>query len=66
MRNQAINYMVSNEEEFRPYHENDVSFTEYCDKMRTDGVWGGYMELYAVSKTYGCAVLVYEYSLGTI
>ncbi|KIZ06508.1 OTU domain-containing protein 3 [Monoraphidium neglectum] len=60
LRQRACDLMVERREEFEPFVEDDQGFETYIKRMRKDGVWGGHMELQALSLLMGANVYVYQ------
>lgn len=49
-RQLSISFMCSNPDDFAPFIEDDESFSSYTTRLRRPGVWGGNLELQALSK----------------
>ena len=49
-RQMAISYMCSNPEDFAPFIEDDEPFNTYTTRLRKPGIWGGNLELQALSQ----------------
>merc|ERR1719447_37172 len=61
IRNKIVDYIVAQQEFFSNYI-SDMSFSRYCQQMRTLGTWGGNIEIQAASEMYQRPIEVYAYS----
>lgn len=64
-RRDAVDYIWSHEDEFRPFMEELKDKTkdpldEYCRKMRKDSTWGGQHELKALALQYKFNVIIHQ------
>lgn len=60
LRQGTCDLMVERREAFEPFVEDDQGFETYIKRMRKDGVWGGHMELQALSLLTGANIYVYQ------
>ncbi|KAI8477500.1 MAG: hypothetical protein J3K34DRAFT_515825 [Monoraphidium minutum] len=60
LRQRACDLMEARREGFEPFVEDDQGFDTYIKRMRKDGVWGGHMELQALSLLAGANIYVYQ------
>ena len=51
--------MVKNREEFEPFVEDDETFDDYIKDMRKDAMWGGNLEIQAMSIRFSINVVIY-------
>nr|CAB3264603.1 OTU domain-containing protein 6B-like [Phallusia mammillata] len=56
LRHKVADYMMDNKDDFMPFLTNDdgnqfshEEFSKYCDDIKTPGIWGGQLELRALS-----------------
>jgi len=79
VRSEVCVYLEENEDNFKCFivvEEDDEmdfdlddhasSYTEYMDRMKQEGEWGGNAELVAAAQLYRCVLLKYLCSLGFI
>ena len=59
-RQDAMEYMLQNKDDFAPFIEDDLTFDEYVEEMEKDGEWGGNLELQALSMRHGFNVIVHQ------
>lgn len=59
-RNEAIDYIVQNKDDFAPFIDDDQTFDEYIEEMSEDGIWGGNLELQALAMRYRFNVIVHQ------
>lgn len=63
VRQKCVEYMVLESFYFCNYVEGDEEFFErYCNRMALDGVWGGNIEIQAMSELYQRPIEIYAYS----
>ncbi|GBF88560.1 hypothetical protein Rsub_01275 [Raphidocelis subcapitata] len=60
LRQRACDLMEARQGEFEPFVEDDQAFDAYLKRMRKDGVWGGHLELFALSHVAGANIFVYQ------
>ena len=58
-RADAIEYIEANKNDFIPFIEDDETIDQYLDEMRKDGVWGGQLEIQALSMMYKFNIIVH-------
>eukprot|EP00494_Astrolonche_serrata_P034583 UN34852 len=61
IREKCVEYMKVERDYFSPYIESSSSFAEYCKHMDKMGVWGGNVEIQAISEMYGRPIEIYAY-----
>ena len=63
VRDFCVNYMKDNEEFYSQFMVNDhLDFTQYMNRLKLDGSWGGNPEITALSQVFECPIEVYEES----
>jgi hypothetical protein len=62
LRARCAQYMRHHEEDFAPFIEDDRSFTSYVAEMSRDGVWGGNLELQALSMALAVNIRIHQLS----
>ena len=63
LREMACNYMLENREEFEPYLEFDNTvntYEDYCENIKNETVWGGQLELKALSDVLNVVIEVIQ------
>ncbi|XP_013133922.1 PREDICTED: OTU domain-containing protein 6B [Papilio polytes] len=68
LRKQTSNYIRENKEDFMPFLNNpetcdlltDSEFEEYCDKIINSKVWGGQIEIRALSNYLKCPISIIQ------
>ena len=58
-REKCIEYMKKNSDIFIPFIEDDEPFEKYIKRMSDDGVWGGNLEIYAMSMAFKFNFYIY-------
>ena len=58
-REKCIEYMKNNKDNFIPFIEDDEPFEKYIERMSEDGVWGGNLEIYAMSMEFKFNFYIY-------
>ena len=51
-RKAACEYMKEHKENFIPFLDEGITFEKYVHRMSFSGVWGGNLEIYAISKKF--------------
>jgi len=59
-RQAAVEYILSNKEDFVPFIEDDETIQEYCKDMASDGVWGGQLEMNALATEFKFNLIVHQ------
>uniref|UniRef100_A0AAV1UCS7 OTU domain-containing protein n=1 Tax=Peronospora matthiolae TaxID=2874970 RepID=A0AAV1UCS7_9STRA len=59
-RDEIVEYMEHQREDFEPFMEDEEKFEKYCERMRSDGTWGGNQELYAAARLFQVYVVVHQ------
>eukprot|EP00850_Spirogloea_muscicola_P012419 SM000080S22934 [mRNA] locus=s80:259401:265942:+ [translate_table: standard] len=59
-RQDTVDFMEANREQFEPFVEDDEPFDKYCKSMREDGAWAGHMELQALSLLRKCNICIHQ------
>jgi OTU domain-containing protein 3 len=54
--------MVENQDHFKFFIEDDVTFDDYIKDMTKDGTWGGNLEIYALSMKFSVNFYIYIYN----
>ncbi|XP_050361480.1 deubiquitinase OTUD6B [Nymphalis io] len=70
LRNRVSSYILEHKEDFMPFLSNtdtnemltDREFEEYCDKIKNTKVWGGQLEIRAISNCLKCPLIVIQAS----
>lgn len=62
IRAAVIAYMERHSEFYSLFVEDDVSWDDYIDSMKTAGTWGGYQELCAASSAFNLSIHVYQWN----
>lgn len=62
IRARIIEYMETNKDFYSMFIEDDVSWDNYIDGMKTAGTWGGYQELCAASAAFNLTIHVYQWN----
>lgn len=60
LRQQCMDYIEVNKEDFQPFVEDDRDFDDYVADMRRDGWWAGNLELQALSKMLEVNIRVHQ------
>lgn len=68
LRSKVSSYIHSNKDDFMPFMSNpetcemltDEQFEQYCDKIRNTKVWGGQLEIRALSNLLKCPINVIQ------
>lgn len=68
LRKNVANYVRQNKEDFMPFMTNpdtfemltNEEFEEYCDKIENTKVWGGQLEIRALSNCLKCSITVIQ------
>lgn len=68
LRKRAANYIRQNKDDFMPFMTNpdtcemltSEEFDEYCSKIENSKVWGGQLEIRAMSKSLKCPISVIQ------
>jgi hypothetical protein len=60
MRQAAINNMLANPDDYKPFIDEDDTLEKYCNNMSKNTVWGGQMELNALAKAHKFNVIVHK------
>ena len=58
-REKSIEYMKKNSDSFIPFITDDEPFEKYIERMSEDGVWGGNLEIYAMSMAFKFNFYIY-------
>lgn len=58
-------FLVLDDEDAPPEEEDAADFTQYLQRMRQDGEWGGNVELVAAARLYQRSIVVYSAELGS-
>lgn len=58
-RKAACEYMRENKEYFLPFLDEGTTFENYVHKMSFSGVWGGNLEIYAISRKFSIEVHIH-------
>jgi len=61
-RQDAIEYMLQNREDFEPFVEDDETFDDYIQEIEKDGEWGGNLELQALAMKYQFNAIVHQFN----
>lgn len=63
LRTATAKYLLSHKAEFMPFieslNEDDSKFRQYCDQLENEAVWGGHVELNALSQVLGSRIEIY-------
>jgi len=59
-RQDSIDYMVQNKDDFSPFIEDDITFDEYIEEMADDGIWGGNLELQSLAMKHQFNAIVHQ------
>ncbi len=59
LRHEAIIHMRENAEFFKFYIEDDEDINDYLDTMSRDGIWGGQLEMNALSQVFKFNVIIH-------
>lgn len=63
VRKWTCDFMEQNEERFLPWFgDEDQSYGEYVEHMRTDGVWAGHIEIQAISLVFEVNIRIHQCS----
>jgi len=54
--------MIENQDHFKFFIEDDVTFDDYIKDMTKDGTWGGNLEIYALSMKFSVNFYIYIYN----
>ncbi|XP_053602273.1 deubiquitinase OTUD6B [Plodia interpunctella] len=68
LRNKVADYINNNKNEFLPFMTNtetleiltNEEFEDYCDKIRNTKVWGGQLEIRALSSSLKCPIIIIQ------
>ena len=60
MRQEAVEHIRENSEFFKFYIEDDETIDDYLDEMSKDGIWGGQLEMNALSNVYKFNVIIHQ------
>jgi len=60
LRDECCLYMEQNEEDFRPFVEDDEEWEHYLRRMRKDGTWAGNMEVQACARVLKMRICVHR------
>ncbi len=60
VRAAACDAMEREPDDFAPFVEDDKTFEGYISEMRTDAVWGGHIELQALSRAFSVNLVVHQ------
>ena len=52
--------MEANADEFAPFVEDDRTLDAHLRDMRRDSIWGGHLELQAISRAFGLNLIVHQ------
>jgi OTU domain-containing protein 3 len=55
-----MKFVEENRDMFEPFVEDDVPFPDYVAKMKTNGNWGGNIEIQATSLLYSVNVIIHQ------
>ncbi len=56
-RQRCVDFIEQNREDFEPFIEDGSPFAKYCEKMRKNTVWGGNIEIQALSRLLNVSIL---------
>ena len=59
-RQNAVDYMLLNRNDFEPFFDEEMSFDDYIEDMQNDGEWGGNHEIQALSMNHQINVIVHQ------
>ena len=59
-REAAVEFIEENKEQYAPFIEDDETIDQYLGDMRKDGIWGGQMEIQALSIKFNFNVIVHQ------
>lgn len=62
IRSRVVNYMEQRKDFYSLFIEDDMTWDEYIDGMKTSGTWGGYQELCAASSAFNLSIHVYQWN----
>lgn len=60
LRQRACDYMIRHKESFHHFVDDEQSFDDYVNKMRTDGIWADHLELQAISMACKVNIRVHQ------
>lgn len=60
IRRRAVQFMVTNREDFEPFLEDDEKWDDYIARMSKDGTWGGHLELTAISRAFEIDITIHH------
>ena len=60
IRQTIVSRLETAKDEFKEFITDEVSFLDYCAKMRIDGEWGGNLELLLASRIFKATILVFQ------
>ncbi len=59
LRRDAVKHIEENKEVYKFYIEDDVPIEDYLQDMSRDGIWGGQLEMTALSEKMNFNVIVH-------
>jgi hypothetical protein len=60
VRKDIVGYIEQKREIFEPFIEDDESFDDYIERMRSEAIWGGHQELVAARDVYEVSIFVHQ------
>ena len=61
VRSSCVKYMTQNGELYSQFIDDDhLNFTQYINRLKLDGSWGGNPEITALSQVFACPIEVYR------
>ena len=58
-RQEIMNYIESEKDHFSMFVEDDESFEDYVERLRTNAEWGGNQEIFAAARLYNVDISIY-------
>lgn len=60
LRRQACDYLEQNKDHYQHFVDEERSFDQYVEEMRSDGVWADNLELQAISMVYSVNIRIHQ------
>eukprot|EP01138_Halocafeteria_seosinensis_P006018 gb/GECG01006151.1/.p1 GENE.gb/GECG01006151.1/~~gb/GECG01006151.1/.p1 ORF type:complete len:346 (+),score=54.55 gb/GECG01006151.1/:1-1038(+) len=60
LRSQVVNHVKGNEDDFRPFLEDDEPWERYVRRMYKEGQWAGNIELVAAGQVFKARIVVHQ------
>jgi hypothetical protein len=59
-RKKIVEYIEQNQEHFSLFMEDDETFNDYVERMKSNSEWGGHLELFSASQCLNTSITVHQ------